>query len=88
MDDGTCGLEYPFSIADSMICAGEQGKDGCQGDSGGPMMCYDENKVGYLAGIVSFGRGCGAFLSPGVYTEVRLHVWGLFQHSEYKDNLF
>jgi hypothetical protein len=23
-------LEYPLSIADSMICAGERGKDSCQ----------------------------------------------------------
>ena len=29
--DATCKLEYPFSIADSMLCAGERGKDSCQG---------------------------------------------------------
>merc|ERR1712179_751819 len=56
---GTCRLEYPFSIADSMICAGETGKDSCQGDSGGPMICYNEDGSGYLGGIVSWGRGCG-----------------------------
>ena len=34
VSDQTCKLEYPFSIAESMICAGERGKDSCQGDSG------------------------------------------------------
>ena len=26
-------MEYPFSIAESMLCAGEQGKDSCQGET-------------------------------------------------------
>merc|ERR1712200_11340 len=74
VSDGTCRLEYPFSIADSMICAGETGKDSCQGDSGGPMICYNEDGSGYLGGIVSWGRGCGGIYSPGVYTEVSYFV--------------
>ena len=28
--ESTCKLEYPFAIAESMICAGEPGKDSCQ----------------------------------------------------------
>jgi len=68
--DSTCKLEYPFSIADSMICAGERGKDSCQGDSGGPLVCYNADGSGYLGGIVSWGRGCAGLFSPGVYTEV------------------
>jgi len=68
--DATCKLEYPFSIADSMLCAGERGKDSCQGDSGGPLICYDSGNSGYLGGIVSWGRGCAGLWSPGVYTEV------------------
>ena len=67
-------MEYPFSIADSMICAGERGKDSCQGDSGGPMVCYNGDGSGYLAGIVSWGIGCGGLLHPGVYTEVSYYV--------------
>merc|ERR1712168_163926 len=74
VSDGTCRLEYPFSIADSMICAGETGKDSCQGDSGGPMICYNADGSGYLGGIVSWGRGCGGIYSPGVYTEVSYFV--------------
>merc|ERR1719175_327894 len=68
--DSTCKLEYPFSIADSMICAGERGKDRCQGDSGGPLVSYNADGSGYLGGIVSWGRGCAGLFSPGVYTEV------------------
>merc|ERR1712241_991636 len=74
VSDSTCKIEYPFSIADSMICAGEQGKDSCQGDSGGPLICYNGDGSGYLGGIVSWGRGCGSLFSPGVYTEVSYFV--------------
>merc|ERR1712002_120541 len=68
--DSTCKIEYPFSIAESMLCAGEHGKDSCQGDSGGPMICYNSDGSGYLGGIVSWGMGCGGYFHPGVYTEV------------------
>merc|ERR1711942_206242 len=74
VSDSTCKLEYPFSIADSMICAGERGKDSCQGDSGGPMICRNSDGSGYLGGIVSWGRGCAGLFSPGVYTEVSYFV--------------
>ncbi|XP_023325441.1 trypsin-1 [Eurytemora carolleeae] len=72
--DGTCSLEYPLSIAESMLCAGERGKDSCQGDSGGPLICYNADGSGYLGGIVSWGRGCGGIYSPGVYTEVSYFI--------------
>ena len=55
-----------LEIADSMICAGEKGKDSCDGDSGGPML----DSAGMLVGIVSWGMGCGRERFPGVYTEV------------------
>ena len=70
VEDGRCKIEYPFSIAESMLCAGQHGKDSCQGDSGGPMICYNSDGSGYLGGIVSWGIGCGGYYHPGVYTEV------------------
>ena len=51
-------------IADSMICAGTEGKRPCDGDSGGPLV----DDQGYLVGIVSWGSGCARGY-PGVFTE-------------------
>jgi secreted trypsin-like serine protease len=48
VSDDDCRASYgTLSIIDSMICAGEAGKDSCQGDSGGPMTCGE-----FLCGIV------------------------------------
>jgi len=72
--DATCKLEYPFMVSDSMICAGERGKDSCQGDSGGPLVGYNADGSSYLAGVVSWGIGCGGLLHPGVYTQVSYFI--------------
>lgn len=57
------------TITDFMVCAGEEDKDACQADSGGPLLVN-----GVVAGVVSWGRGCGEV--PGVYSNVaKLRDW-------------
>ncbi|NP_956439.2 ovochymase-1 precursor [Danio rerio] len=64
-----CNRFYRGKVLKSMICAGanEGGMDACQGDSGGPLSCFDGERY-KLAGVVSWGVGCGRAQKPGVYT--------------------
>ncbi|KAL2820292.1 trypsin-like serine protease [Aspergillus granulosus] len=59
--------DYVIPITDGMFCNGVQGggKGPCQGDSGGPVVLN-----GVLAGIVSWGLGCGSEQRPQVSTNV------------------
>jgi secreted trypsin-like serine protease len=61
---------YDGRVTENMICAGLEigGKDACQGDSGGPIMVKDTTLK--LAGLVSWGDGCGRPYKFGVYTRV------------------
>jgi secreted trypsin-like serine protease len=71
VDKATCNKPsmYDSLIQDTMICAGLGVVDACQGDSGGPAMAYIDGQP-LLAGIVSWGSGCGNSGYPGVYVRV------------------
>lgn len=62
---------------ESFTCAGgELNKDACTGDGGSGLYCKsaDQYEQYYLAGIVSWGIGCGKANVPGVYVDVAKFV--------------
>ncbi|CAK8695093.1 unnamed protein product [Clavelina lepadiformis] len=77
------GTQYPVD-ENLMICAGyaSGGKDACQGDSGGPLVCQRCDSCSwYLAGVVSFGKGCAEPQYFGVYTNVENHEQWISQET-------
>lgn len=64
-------FQQELDAPDQQFCAGyEDGSsDTCQADSGSPLMLFEEEHW-ELAGIVSYGIGCGEKLLPGVYIRV------------------
>ncbi|XP_034946313.1 protein masquerade [Chelonus insularis] len=66
--------EKIFILPASSFCAGgELGNDACQGDGGGPLVCLDDGFY-ELAGLVSWGFGCGRVDVPGVYVKVSAFI--------------
>lgn len=68
------------AIQTNMICAGNLAlatppSGVCTGNIGGGLFCNVNNWF-ELTGVLSFGSGCGAINSPGIYMAVRdFNVW-------------
>ncbi|XP_038163526.1 transmembrane protease serine 6 isoform X2 [Cyprinodon tularosa] len=78
VSEEACIRSYGYIVTPRMLCAGYRsgGKDACQGDSGGPLVCQEPSGRWFLAGVVSWGRGCGRPDYYGVYTRItRLTDW-------------
>lgn len=61
-----------FRLHQSALCAGgERGKDACEGDGGAGLYCTDPNSgLTKVAGLVSWGVGCGQKGVAGIYTNL------------------
>ncbi|KAJ6652121.1 hypothetical protein lerEdw1_013161 [Lerista edwardsae] len=62
--------EPEISITSDMLCATPHKSNmRCEEGIGEPLICNEKGKW-FLAGISSFGKGCGTVVHPGVYTRV------------------
>jgi secreted trypsin-like serine protease len=59
-------------VTNHQICAGlwSGGRDSCTGDSGGPLVVLENGRTAVLVGVTSWGNGCAAPGTFGIYTRV------------------
>ncbi|XP_055945727.1 uncharacterized protein LOC129976271 [Argiope bruennichi] len=63
-------LGRSYQLHPGFLCAGgEPGKDACTGDGGSPLVC-DHGGTWKVAGLVSWGIGCGQPGVPGIYVNI------------------
>ncbi|CAM9401947.1 unnamed protein product [Rangifer tarandus platyrhynchus] len=84
-------LEKPIS-GRTFLCTGfpDGGRDACQGDSGGSLMCRNKKGTWTLAGVTSWGLGCGRGWknnlqkddqgSPGIFTDLTKVLSWIHKH--------
>ncbi len=78
VDNAEASAQYGVAIDDTLLAAGVDvgGKDSCAGDSGGGLVVPGDDGDWRLAGIVSWGAGCGRPELPGIYARVSaVHAW-------------
>lgn len=76
---------HPQYIPDIFMCAGysQGGRDSCDGDSGGPLgvqLARGADIAWHLAGVVSWGIGCGERDQPGVMVRLARYTRWIQQH--------
>ena len=84
VDQASCKAAHTkYSVTSNMFCAGYRNGtlgDACQGDSGGPLAidnsqtASDDDQRWVLAGVISWGDGCGRIGKYGVYTRLSKFV--------------
>ncbi|XP_057363298.1 ovochymase-2 isoform X2 [Manis pentadactyla] len=84
-------LKKPIS-GRTFLCTGfpDGGRDACQGDSGGSLMCRNKKGAWTLAGVTSWGLGCGRGWrnnvqkddqgSPGIFTNLSKVLPWIHEH--------
>uniref|UniRef100_A0A182JAG3 Peptidase S1 domain-containing protein n=1 Tax=Anopheles atroparvus TaxID=41427 RepID=A0A182JAG3_ANOAO len=69
------GLGPFYKLREGFMCAGGEGiVDTCKGDGGSPLACQQQDGSFVLAGIVSWGIGCGGDNIPGVYVAINNYL--------------
>ena len=70
-----------FMTSNNLCAGGVSQQDACQGDSGGPLVAKVGGDSYVVAGVTSFGIGCGRQGVPGAYTKVTNYLDWIRGHS-------